>query len=79
MLIVSSFTTFLSRKEGANMQHYNKPETQIIEHEPLFANIKKTKKTRKWREIEELKSRRELLKELQEIDPTFNFSLNDLV
>ena len=61
------------------MQHYNKPETQIIADKSLISNIKKTQKTRKWREIEELKSRRELLKELQDIDPSFNFSITDLI
>lgn len=54
-------------------------ETQLIENKPLISNSKKTQKARKWREIEELRSRRDLLKELQDIDPTFNFSLHELI
>ena len=58
---------------------YNNTETQLIDNKPLISSIKKTPKARKWREIEELKSRRKLLKELQDIDPTFNISLDDLI
>lgn len=61
------------------MQYNNHSETQLIENKALIRNIKKTQKVRKWREIEELKSRRKLLKELQDIDPSFNFSLNELI
>ena len=61
------------------MQYNNNTETEIIDNKSLFSNIKKNKKVRKWREIAALKSRRKLLKELQEIDPTFSFSANDLI
>ena len=61
------------------MQYNNDIETQLIENKPLISNIKKTQKVRKWQEIEELKSRRKLLKELQDIDSSFNFSINDLI
>mgnify|MGYP001288046895 CR=1 FL=1 len=61
------------------MQYNIDTETQLIENKPLVSSSKKTQKVRRWREIEELKSRRDLLKELQDIDPSFNFSLHELI
>ncbi len=61
------------------MQYSKGNEIQLTEHEPLLNGSKKTQKVRKWREIEALKSQRKLLKELQDIDPTFNFSVDDLI
>jgi|GEM_PF-2681529 len=61
------------------MLYNNNTETEITDNKSLFSNIKKNQKVRKWQEIAALKSRRKLLKELQEIDPTFSFSANDLI
>jgi hypothetical protein len=46
----------------------------------LFAvPLKRTPKPRKWREIEHLKAKLSLAKELREIDPSFSFSVTDLI
>lgn len=60
------------------MQQSNKTEKQLMESSSLFSNAKKTQKSRKWREIEKFKARQQLLQELQEIDHSFNYPLNDL-
>ncbi|WP_372883182.1 DUF3545 family protein [Psychromonas sp.] len=55
---------------------YNYTETDI--DTVFFAPKKKTPKARKWREIEEIKAQQQLTRELQEIDPSFVFSLTEL-
>ncbi|WP_025819617.1 DUF3545 family protein [Shewanella marina] len=40
---------------------------------------KSSGKKRKWREIEVLKEKRELLKELQDIDNSFNDDIDDIL
>lgn len=55
-------------------------ETQMIDEDSLFFSPKrKSPRTRKWREIEEVKAQQRLSRELREIDPSFAFSLSDLV
>jgi hypothetical protein len=74
-----SIHTIYTMKRGIDMQQHNKTETQLIEGRSLFSNVKKPQKSRKWREIEEFKARQKLFQELQEIDYSFNGSLNDLI
>lgn len=50
----------------------------LMEVEPVYSRGSRQKPAkRKWREIEALKERRELEKELRELDPTGNFKLDD--
>lgn len=58
--------------------HYNNyTEKHETDHGRLFIQTKKI--TKKMAKIEELKARQQLLKELQDIDNRFNFSLKDLI
>jgi len=43
-----------------------------------FTPKKRSPTTRKWRQIEDLKARQGLLRELKEIDQSFEFSISDL-
>ncbi len=61
------------------MQYGKSHDIQLTEHELLLSSSKKTPKASKWREIEALQSQRKLLKELQDIDPTYSFSIDDLM
>ena len=55
---------------------YNYTETDI--DAVFFTPKKKAPKVRKWREIEAIKAQQQLLRELQEIDPSFTFSAAEL-
>ena len=59
---------------------YNNTETKIFTDDTLFfAPPKKIPKARKWQEMETLKAQQKLLKELREIDQSFDYSLSELV
>lgn len=61
------------------MQTHN-VETQMINDDSLFFTPKKKlTRSRKWREIEEVKAQQRLRRELKEIDPSFDFTMADLV
>lgn len=60
------------------MQIHNS-ETQMTDDLLFFTPKKRVTRARKWREIEELKAQQRLVKELKEIDPSFEYSLLDLL
>lgn len=56
----------------------NNLELQMMSDDlPYTQTTKKTTKARRWREIETLKARYRLSKELQDIDQSFELSVND--
>jgi hypothetical protein len=59
------------------MQNNNIDIQVPFDETQLLIPVRKSAKARKWREIEALKARRELAKELREIDPTFELLLTD--
>jgi len=59
--------------------HTQHTEKKMSDEEQLmFPTTKKTPRTRKWREIEEIKARQHLMRELKNIDQSFDFSLSEL-
>lgn len=56
----------------------NNLDMQMVSDDLLYVQpVKKSTKVRKWREIEALKARNKLSKELQDIDQSFELSVND--
>jgi len=59
--------------------HTQHTEKKMSDEELLmFPTTKKTSRARKWREIEEIKARQHLMRELKNIDQSFDFSLSEL-
>lgn len=55
-------------------------EVPMTDDEALFFTPKKkATRSRKWREIENLKAKQNLMRELREIDQSFEYSQSDLV